>query len=512
MVDLHAGCICCETAAPRNIKAMDTQSSEPLYRQLAGHYGDAIAKGALRAGARMPSVRELMRRHTVSLSTALQALRALEDRGWLEARPRSGYFVRERHSHTLEELREPEQLQPLATERIRFAGRYVGLNERISVVLDSSRRAGIKVDLGGATPGPELFDTVAMNRSAAALLREQPHILAHGRATSGAHPEFQAAMARRALDAGMRLAPADVLATSGNTEAVHLALSAVAQPGDVVAVESPTYYGLLQVIESQGLKSLEIPCSPRTGISLEALELAVRTEPRLKAVVVMPHLQMPLGASMPDSHKAALVAFCRERELALVEDDSYRLLLDRPEAPRPAKAWDVSGHVIYCESFNKTLAPGLRQGWMSAGRWHERVYMLKFAQSRNTAQLGQLLTARWALAPAFARHLQRLRASLRSQREQAAQAVARHFPQGTRLSLPPGGLNLWVELPKGASSSKLFEQALQEGIRIAPGSMFSNTRRYDGFVRLGCTVAFTDEVEQAYRTLGRLTEAGKPRV
>jgi DNA-binding transcriptional MocR family regulator len=479
-------------------------SDAPLYQQLASHYGDAIAKGALRAGGRMPSVRELMRRHGVSLSTALQTLRSLEDGGWLEARPRVGYFVREARPQALEELLEPDLRAPLASEQIRFAGRYVGLNERISLVLDSARRAGVKVDLGGATPGPELFDSAAMNRDAAALLREQPQLLAVGRSIPGAHPEFQAAMARRALDAGVRLAPQDVLATSGNTEAVHLALSAVAQPGDAVAVESPTYYGLLQVIESQGLTSVEIPCSPRTGISLEALDLAVRTQPRLRAVVVMPHLQMPMGTSMPDSHKAALVALCREHGLALVEDDSYRLLLDTPEPPRPAKAWDVSGHVIYCESFNKTLAPGLRQGWMSAGRWHERVYMLKFAQSRNTAQWGQLLAARWALAPAFARHLQRLRASLRGQREQAARAVARHFPPGTRLGSPPGGLNLWVELPEGASSSVLFEQALREGIRIAPGSMFSNTPRYDRFVRLGCTLPFTPEVEQAYATLGRL--------
>lgn len=476
----------------------------PLYQQLAADYGEAIGKGALPAGSRMPSVRELMRRHEVSLSTALQALRLMEERGWLEARPRVGYFVRDVRAPALAELADPDLRSPLAAEQSRFGDRYVGLNERISMVLDSARRAGVRVDLGGATPGPELFDVAAMNRSAAALLREQPELMVLGRATTGAHPEFQAAMARRALDAGVRLAPQDVLATSGNTEAVHLALSAVAQPGDVVAVESPTYYGLLQVIESQGLQSLEIPCSPRSGISLEALELAVRTEPRLRAVVVMPHLQMPLGTLMPDSHKAALVALCSEHGLALVEDDSYRLLLDSPTPPRPAKAWDSTGHVIYCESFNKTLAPGLRQGWMSAGRWHERVYMLKFAQSRNTAQWGQLLAARWATAPAFARHLQRLRASLRSQREQAARAVARHFPTGTRLSIPPGGLNLWVELPPGASSSVLFEQALSEGIRIAPGAMFSNTGRYDGFVRLGCTQAFTDKVEQAYQTLGTL--------
>jgi DNA-binding transcriptional MocR family regulator len=141
---------------------------------------------------------------------------------------------------------------------------------------------------------------------------------------------------------------------------------------------------------------------------------------------------------------------------------------------------------------------------MSAGRWHDRVQMLKLAQSRGTPALGQLLAARWAASPAFARHLQRMRQKLKAQREQTAHALARHFPPGTRLRLPPGGLNLWVELPEGVSSMRLFERALEEGIRIAPGTMFSNTDRYDRFVRFGCTLPFTQAVEDAYRTLGHL--------
>ena len=480
---------------------MQSTADAPLYQQLVAHYSDAIGKGALQAGSRMPSVRELMRRHEVSLSTALQTLRVLEDRGWLQARPRVGYFVRQPATRALDETPDPDLRAPLPQAA---EGRFSGINERISLLLDAGRRARLRVDLGGATPGPELFDAAFMNRSVAAVLREHPEILVHGRALTGAQPEFQQAMARRALDAGLRIVPADVLATSGNTEAVHLALSAVTQPGDVVAVESPTYYGLLQVIESQGLQALEIPCSHRTGMSLEALELAIRTTPRLKAVVAVPDLQMPMGTLMPDSHKAALVGLCREHGLALVEDDSYRLLLDLPEPPRPAKAWDETGHVIYCESFNKTLAPGLRQGWMNGGRWHDRIYMLKFAQSRSTPPLAQQLVARWATTPAFGRHLRRMREVLRQQREQSAQALARHFPAGTRLRLPPGGLNVWVELPAGASSSRLFEEALAHGIRVSPGAMFSNTGRYDGFVRLGCTLAFTEEVEEAYRILGQL--------
>ncbi|MGC1172483.1 GntR family transcriptional regulator, partial [Polaromonas sp.] len=159
---------------------MTKPNDTPLYQQLAADYGEAIGKGALQAGSRMPSVRELMRRHEVSLSTALQALRVMEDRGWLEARPRVGYFVRA-SAPALAELADPDLRAPLAAEQSRFGDRFVGLNERISLVLDSARRAGVRVDLGGATPGPELFDVAAMNRSAAALLREQPELMVLGR-------------------------------------------------------------------------------------------------------------------------------------------------------------------------------------------------------------------------------------------------------------------------------------------------------------------------------------------
>jgi DNA-binding transcriptional MocR family regulator len=481
-------------------------ADQPLYQRIASHYGEAIEKNTLRVGMRMPSVRELMRRHRISLSTALQTLRLLEERGWLEARPRVGYFVRHAATPVLEEVAEVDLSTPL--EPVQAGSHpFAGVNERISVLVESARRADVRVDLGGATPGPELFDAARMNREAAALLRERPELLVQSRATATTTAEFQSAMALRALAAGVRVAPHEVLSTMGNTEAVHLALTAVCQAGDAVAVESPTYYGLLQGVESLGLKAVEIPCSPASGISLEALDLAVRTQPRLRAVVVVPDLQMPLGTLMPDAQKAALVAFCRTHDLALIEDDSYRPLIETPELPRPAKAWDTTGHVVYCESLNKTLAPGLRQGWMTGGRWHDRVQMLKFAQSRNTPAFSQLLAARWVTSPAFERHLQRIRPRLRLQRERTAQAIARHFPAGTRLRLPPGGLSLWVQLPAGARSSVLFHEALRRGIRFAPGAMFSNTDRYEAFIRVSCARVFDDDAEEAYRTLGSLVAA-----
>ena len=471
-----------------------------LYERIASHFEDAIARQSLAVGARMPSVREIRRHHQVSHSTALQVLRVLESRGLIAARPRVGYFVCDT-ALQMPAAREPQALVPHAIADHRFEG----IGERAAEYLNKARLKGpLAVDLGSAMPAPELFDAKVLNQHAMALLREQPQILVHGPSAPFTHPDFQAAMARYALSFGVRIAPMDVAATFGNSEAVNLALDAITQPGDVVAIESPTFYGILQAVEAKKLQALEIPSSPHTGMSIEALELALRTQPQLKAVVVVPHLQMPQGATMPDSHKQRLVALCRSYGVALIEDDIYREFAETDEVLRPCKAWDTDGTVIYCSSLSKSYAPGLRLGWMNAGRWHERVQMIKFARSRNLPVWPQLLGARTVGSPAYMRHLVRLRQQLRVQRQAAAQAVARYFPIGTRLSLPAGGLSIWLELHEQISSSRLYDEALALGIRTAPGDMFSNTGHYDHFLRLSCGMPFTPQVEEAYKTLGRL--------
>lgn len=491
------------SAGSHEAEAPPEADEDYLYERIATHFEQAIAQQALGVGARMPSVREIRRLHHVSHSTALQVLRVLEARGLIEARPRVGYFVRDT-ALQMPAAREPQLLAPLPLQDHRFAG----IGERAAEYLNKARLKGaLTVDLGSAMPAPELFDTKLLNQHATALLREQPQILVHGPSAPFSHPEFQAAMARYALSFGVHVAPMDVAATFGNSEAVNLALDALTEPGDVVAIESPTFYGILQAIEAKKLQALEIPSSPHTGMSIEALELALRTHPRLKAVVVVPHLQMPQGATMPDSHKQRLVALCRAHRVALIEDDIYREFVETDDVLRPCKAWDTDGSVIYCSSLSKSYAPGLRLGWMNAGRWHERVQMIKFARSRNLPVWPQLLGARTVGSPAYMRHLVRLRQQLRVQRQAAAQAVARYFPIGTRLSLPAGGLSIWLELPEQISSSRLYDEALALGIRTAPGDMFSNTGHYDHFLRLSCGMPFTPEVEDAYRTLGRMLHA-----
>lgn len=472
-------------------------TSIPLYQHWANHYRAAIASGTLAPGDRMPSLRVLMQRHGVSLSTALQICRHLEAEGCLEARSRSGYFVRQAKPgkrHALEEPRPGPPPDP---------AQYVGMNASVSEFVARGRQANIRINFSSARSAPSLYPGTALKNAAVRALRRHPDLLVRV-ASHGGNAEFRAVLARRALAGGMVLAPDEILVTQGCIEALNLALRAVTAPGDIVAVESPSFYGLLQVLETLGLQALEIPTSPQSGLSLEAMQFALDRYHDIKALVVVPHLQNPLGAIMPDEHKARLVEMCAGRGIALIEDDTYSALVDDGMPRRALKAWDRDDGVIHCASLHKVLAPGMRLGWMNAGRWQARVEMLKYAQSRYNDELAQVAAAEVMSSGAYDRHLQTLRRKLREQRLRSATAIGTYFPEGTRFSNPQGGLALWVELPGHLSSQRVFDQALAAGILIAPGFMFSTTGRYDNFIRLNCGMPFTDEVDDALRELGTI--------
>ena len=473
---------------------------QPIYRRLASHYRDAIESGTLATGDRFPSMRTLMSRHEISLSTALQICRQLENDGWLEARPRSGNFVRQPRRTSPRPLSEPLPGQPLDPAQ------YVGINARVSEFIARGRQAEVKANLSGARCAPSLYPGEALKNAATRALRHDPDLMVKVSPHNG-NPEFRNVLARRAMANGMLIAAEDIVVTQGCIEALNLALRAVTQPGDIVAVESPTFYGLLQILESLGLRALEIPTSPQTGISLEALELATQTHEPIAALVVVPHLQNPLGSIMPDAHQARLVEFCANHGIPLIEDDTYSALADGDTPLKALKSWDKTGNVIHCASLHKVLAPGLRLGWMSAGRWQSRVEMLKHVQSRNNEELSQQAASHFMGSGAYDRHLRRLRAALSNQREQTAAAIVNHFPGGTRLNHPNGGLSLWVELPGQLSSALLFDAALAEGILIAPGVMFSNSNRFAHFIRLNCGWPYSPEIEQAVKRLGQLCAA-----
>jgi DNA-binding transcriptional MocR family regulator len=292
-------------------------------------------------------------------------------------------------------------------------------------------------------------------------------------------------------------------------EAINLALRAVTKPGDLVALESPTYYGFLQILQSLGLRALEIPTHPRSGISLEALELALAEHP-VKAVLVMPNVSNPIGASMTDAAKKRLVELLAEKNVPLIEDHIYaELQFDAASSRspgRPAKAFDRSGNVMLCSSFTKTMAPGLKVGWIEPGRWRDSVRMLKFVSSGGQNELVELAVAELLESGGYERSLRQLRRRFESQVDVARGVIAESFPRGTRVTRPSGAYIVWVEFPKQVDSVVLFERLLERGITIAPGPMFSASQRYRNCMRLSVGQAWAEKHERALREVGRLAQ------
>jgi DNA-binding transcriptional MocR family regulator len=469
------------------------ETTAPLYHQLADQIHELIRAGTLRAGERVPSVRRLSNQQRVSVSTVLQAYQRLEDIGVIEARPQSGYYVR----RLAAAVPEPEPSQPPKRAL------NVEVNDLAEAVLAHATDPQV-VTFGSACAAPELFQLERVRRILSSLARRDRGALGRYGLPPGTE-RLRRAVARRALEWGCRIDHRDVVTTTGCMEAINLCLRAVTKPGDLVALESPTYYGFLQILQSMGLRALEIPTHPRTGISLEALELALAEHP-VKAALVMPNVSNPIGASMSDAAKKRLVELLSANNVPLIEDHIYAELQFDAPAPRPAKAFDRTGNVMLCTSFSKTLSPGLKVGWVEPGRWRDRIRMLKFVASGGQNELVELVVAEILESGGYERSLRQLRRRFETQVDYARGVIAESFPRGTRVTRPSGAYIVWVELPKGCDSVLLFEKLLERGITIAPGPMFSASQRYRNCMRLSVGQAWADKHERALREVGRVAQ------
>jgi DNA-binding transcriptional MocR family regulator len=380
------------------------------------------------------------------------------------------------------------------------AARLVGISALVQQVLDA-RRPEV-VSFGAACPSADYMPTGKLQRAVSSIARRKPLSLTQYVLPPG-NEELRRQIARKALDYGCNLAAKDVIITHGCMEALNLCVRAVAKPGDTIALESPTYFGLLQILESLQIKALEIPTHPREGISLEALEFALERS-SIAALITMPNAQNPLGFTMSDENKKRLVRMMDKRGVPLIEDDVYGDLYYGDRRPLPAKAFDRSGNVMLCSSFTKTVAPGFRLGWVSPGRWHAQVQMAKFINTVGTPELLQLAVADFLAGGGYDRQLRNLRRVFRDQLSHISTAIVEHFPSGTRITRPAGGFILWVELPGDCDSEELFRQALRNKISFGPGTLFSASGRYRHCIRLGCAEPWSPRVQQAIAKLGEL--------
>jgi DNA-binding transcriptional MocR family regulator len=459
--------------------------------EVADRLATMISQGGLRAGQRLPSVRELSASLGIGAATALAACAELERRGLVQGRPRSGFYLTPRPRETSFERASLSRLlaapqSPDETTRLLMAAGH----EPEVIALDT------------AAPHVSLTPLREFRTIFARALRKHPivaadYIFPPGRET------LRRAVARRLVRAGCVLVPDDIVITTGATEALLLAVRAVTKPGDTIAIESPTYYGILQVMRSLGLRALEIPTDPETGMRVDALAHALARR-RVAACFLMPNFSNPLGSQMPADNVQAIVELLGKAGIPLIEDDANGELAFSASRPHAAKSYDRRGLVMLCGSVSKTLAPGCRVGWTVPGKARDRVMELQWTSTVSAASPSQLAVAEYFTSSACDRHLRSLRQIVSRNVERFTRAVARYFPPGTTTTRPVGGLVLWVGLPCGVSALHLHRAALTERIAIMPGTIFSPGARYDSHVRICCAVPWSDAIEDAVMRLGRL--------
>lgn len=469
---------------------MGTRQRLLRYVELADQLQKHMEKGTLRAGEKVPSVRRLSRQHGVSVATVLQAYYLLENRGFLVARVRSGFFIQR-----------PKVRPPLVRVPPASPTHGAGVNNLLNGIISSFSRAKY-VGLGEAAPNPDLLPRRRLNLILRRIARHNPTHSDRYELPPGS-VQLRHAIARRSIAYGCSASEDELIITAGAMEGLNLTLRAVAKPGDIIAIESPTYFSVIQIIESLGMKALEITTSSLSGMDINALRAAI-AKYRIRACVVSTNCQNPLGFIMRDDAKQALVEELTKHRIPLIEDDLFGDLAFGSERPRPAKAFDPDDYVILCSSTSKILQPGLRVGWVQSRRYYRAINDLKFLTTVATSSLSQAVVAEFLNSGGFDRHLNRLRFVCQRQVTAALQVVSDTFPSGTRATQPAGGFLLWIELPRKILSLDVHRRALRAGISIVPGDVFSPRRRFNHHLRISCAYSSSAEFTEALAEVGSI--------
>jgi DNA-binding transcriptional MocR family regulator len=465
----------------------------PKYLRLAKSFERQMKAGVLRVGDRLPSIRQLRDAHRVSAATAVGCYLWLERQGYVRARPKSGYFV----------SRAPAAEGPAPDVSARVRGpapvRVAGLTAAAGA---SARRD--MLNLGPAVIAPSLLPMRRLNRSIRmALSAFADHAVCYEDPRGNLRLRRQ--IARLVFRQGATCSADDLVVTSGSTEALNLALRAVTSPGNVVAVESPSCYETLQVLEALHLRAVEVPHVAKQGIDLSLLEAAM-TRHRVSAIVANATCHNPIGDCVDEAWKARIVKFATEHDIPVIESDTFGDLVFSGPRPRSLKSFDTADLVIPCCSLAHYVAPGFNLGWIHPGRWLAEVQHLKGITNVANARLPQLAMAEFLESGGYDTHLRDLRVALWRSVDATREEVIRSFPEGTRVSQPEGGFVLWIQLPESYDGLDVAARAAAGGIAILPGAAFSASLQYRSYIRLACGHP-AEVMRPAVRTLARLLAA-----
>jgi len=472
------------------VKKFDKE--DHLYLQVADGLEKMIGEEILKIGDKLPSVRVLSEEYGISMGTAFQAYYHLEGKGLIEARSRSGYYVRF-NLRRMPGLPRISDTEGVASE--------VSVQDMIATVFNNISSDDLN-NFSIASPPIELLPASKLNKMLIHAIRSSKHHGIQYEHIQG-NAELRRQLAKLAFNWGGKFSEEDIIVTAGCSEALVMCLRAVTRPGDTVAIENPTYFGIFQLIESLGLKVLEIPADPVTGVDPGQLEKAIEKTP-VSACLFIPNFSTPLGSCMPDEKKKALVELVTRRQIPLIEDDIYGEMYFGRHRPKTCKSFDKEGWVMQCSSISKSLAPGYRVGWIIPGRFFSQVLRLKLTFTVTGTTITQTAIAHFLSQGRYEYHLKKLRKALHTQSLRYLQGIMQYFPENTKVSRPQGGFVLWLELDKKLNAYSLYKEALRHQISVAPGQLFSAQKQFGNCLRISYARPWDKEVEEGLKTLGRL--------
>ncbi|ASP48200.1 PLP-dependent aminotransferase family protein [Cognaticolwellia beringensis] len=474
------------------MRLVDKSAPDFLYQQVIDFVEYQEKIGAISPGDKLPSLRKLSRQFEISVPTVKQAYLELERQGAISARPQSGYYLKARQARTLL----PMRAKWASCEPVEISCRSLIEQVYEAVHMHDSVALGISNPVNAHPPDKTL---ARMMRSV--LSRVSEKAVSYG--PINGDPKLRMNLAFRYQEHGVLVNHEDLIITNGAQEALSIALQCVAERGDIIAVESPCYFGLIELIESLGMKVLEVYTCTEEGVCVAELAKVIEQHP-VKACLFSTAISNPLGSMMPDNKRQTMVKLLEKNDIALIEDEVYSDLYFTEQRPVPAQLYSEKGLVLTCSSFSKTAAPGYRIGWLLPGKFEEKAKRIKRAQSCSTSMLQQWTLSDYLMSGEYDRHLQVLRKTLRYNCERMRALIAQYFPEQVCISKPKGGSVLWVRCRSHVDTSQFFKQAIAQGVNFAPGEIFSPSGKYKNYMRISYGVQWSEKIDQAIQVLGKL--------
>jgi 2-aminoadipate transaminase len=472
---------------------LDRASIVPLYRQIYEHLREAILAGTLPESTRLPPERTMAERLAVNRSTIVHAYRDLVGDGLIEQRVGSG-------SRVVPRVRggQPERTAGIpwwVTLPPWRVGEFPNVLGELAAKHEPGRISFVQ---GVAPDEPSPLNELA--KSFAHVARDPRFVLSYGD-SEGYEPLRAAIAARMKARGAASVTRANIIVLTGSTQGIAIVAQSLAEPGDEIIVESPSYPGALQVFQINGLRAIPVAVDD-DGMRVDHVEAVLRTR-RPRFIYTMPSLHNPTNASMNADRRERLATIARRAGVPIVEDDPYGPLAP-PAPPLVALAPE---HVVYISSFSKTIAPSLRVGWLAAPRRIlERLLLRKQAYDMATSLYVQAAVADY-LAHGYDAHVEELRAELIERRAIADGAIAQHWPAGLKVSRPSGGFYLWASTPRELRARALLDAAERLGASFLFGEAFFAESRGDHYFRLALTAVARPEIAEGIARIGKAIAA-----